>query len=200
MAWDRAYANLSFADAFGTSNISEEDEIGTASRTDLDLTFGYRFNGNWTGFLGYRDGRTEIDFQVRDTDIFQEEYYREDGFYIGASYAITFQQAGTLSFNAALIDFDSDLRFTAGVEDDEEEDDEEEDIEAVEFDDLEGRFSGSSSGFSVGVSWVMPIANQFAFRALYKLNDYDLEVASDDGLFEPDQQLRYLEVGLLYAF
>jgi hypothetical protein len=191
------FATLSWSDSISSQNISEEDELGEASRSDLDLTLGYRFNEHWSAFIGYKDGSTDIDFLVRDTDIVQQEYYREQGFYAGGSYSWRFQRAGTLSFTAAYIRFDSDLRFTEGFEEEEEE---EEEDELPEFDDLEGTFSGDADGYSVGVTWVMPIGDRLAFRALYKINHYELEVEDDGLLFKPEQELRYLQLGLLYAF
>jgi hypothetical protein len=191
-----AYVSLAFADSLNEQNISEEDEIGEASRTDLDLNLGYRLTDAWTLFLGYKDGETDIDFRVRDSDIVQDEYYREEGFYGGATYSWRLGEAGTVSFTLAYIAFDSDLRFTEGFEDDEEE----EDGEPVEFDDLEGTFAGDAEGFSAGVSWVIPLGERLAFRTQYRINQYDLEVDTDAGRFEPDQRLGYFDVGLLYAF
>ena len=196
MSAGKAYAAVSYFDSIGSENISEEDELGDANRSDLDLTVGYRFTDSWTGFIGYKDGETDIEFRVRDSDIVQNEYYREDGFYAGASYSLRFKNAGALNFTAAYIRFDSDLRFTEGVEGDDDEGEE----EAPEFDDLEGTFSGDADGFSLGVSWVMPLTQHVAFRTLYKINDYQLEVDAEGMRFEPDQRLSYFEIGLLYAF
>lgn len=192
------FATVTWSDSVGSENISEEDELGDANRTDLDITLGYRFNDNWAVFAGYKDGETDIRFRVRDTDIVQDEFYREDGFYLGGSYSWRFQRAGTLSFSAAYIRFDSDLRFTEGFEEEGEEEEEEE--EALEFDDLEGTFSGDADGYSVGVTWVMPLSERLAFRTLFKINSYELEVESEGLRFQPDQEFRYFQIGLLYAF
>lgn len=193
-----AFATVTWSDSVGSENISEEDELGDANRSDLDLTLGYRLNENWAVFAGYKDGETDIRFRVRDTDIVQDEFYREDGFYLGGSYSWRFQRAGTLSFSAAYIRFDSDLRFTEGFEEEGEE--EEEEDEALEFDDLEGTFSGDADGYSVGVTWVMPLSEKLAFRTLFKINSYELEVESEGLRFQPDQEFRYFQIGLLYAF
>ncbi len=196
IGYDKAYATLNYADTLSDENVSEEDEIGEASRKDIDLTFGYRLTDHWTVFAGYKDGETELDLRVRDTDIVQNEYYREDGWYAGVSRAFRLGRAGTINLSAAYIKFDSDLRFTEGVEDDEEE----EEDEPTEFDDLEGKYSGDSDGYSVGVSWVIPVGQKAAVRAQYKINDYDLEVRADGQKFTPDQRLSYFDLTLLYAF
>ena len=195
-----AFATVTWSDSVGGENISEEDELGDANRSDLDVTLGYRLNENWAVFAGYKDGETDIRFRVRDTDIVQDEFYREDGFYLGGSYSWRFQRAGTLSFSAAYIRFDSDLRFTEGFEEEEEQEEEEEENEPLEFDDLEGTFSGDADGYSVGVTWVMPLSERLAFRTLFKINSYELEVESDGLRFQPDQEFRYFQIGLLYAF
>lgn len=192
---NNAFATITWSDSVGSENISEEDELGDANRRDLDVTLGYRFNQSWAAFVGYKDGKTDIEFRVRDTDIVQNEFYREEGFYAGGNYSWRFDRAGTLSLSAAYIRFDSDLRFTEGFE--EEGDDEEEELE---FDDLEGSFSGDADGYSVGITWVMPLTEHFAFRTLFRINRYDLEVDSEGFLFNPEQELRYFQIGALYAF
>jgi hypothetical protein len=192
------YASVSYADTISDENVSEEDETGDVSRKDFDLTLGYRISDSWTGFVGYKDGETSLDLRVRDTDVSQDEYYREDGFFAGLTYSHPIRNAGTLNFTAAYILFDSDLKFTEGFEDDEEEEDEED--EELEFDDLEGKYSGDATGYSIGVSWVIPVGTNFAFRAQYKLNQYDLEVKAEGKRFEPEQRLVYFDVGLVYLF
>lgn len=198
-ALGKFYATLLYGDSIESENVSEEDELGEASRTDLDLTIGYRIGRGWTLFGGYKRGETAIDFRVRDTDIEQRERYREDGFYVGASYAWRFERAGSLSLTLAYIAFETDLRFTAGFDEEDEEDGEDEE-EALEFDDLEGTFSGDSDGYSAGIGWVMPLGSRLAFRTQLKVNAFDLEVVHEGRTFRPDQRLTYFDVGLLYAF
>lgn len=198
----KAYASVSYADSLNRENVSEENEIGEATRSDLDLTVGYRLTDAWTFFLGYKDGETDLDLEVRDSTVVQNEYYREDGVYGGATYTRGLGRAGSLNFTLAYVAFDSDLLFAADIEedDDEEEDEEDGQDEPPEFDDLEGRFSSDSNGFSAGVSWVIPVGRNLAFRSQYKIIQYDLEVTGDGMKFEPDQRLSYFDVGLLYAF
>ncbi len=196
----KLYSSLALSSSIFTENISEEDEIGSAKRTDIDLNFGYRANANWAIFAGYRAGSTDIDFTIRDTDIRQEEYYREDGFFTGVSYSLAMGRPGTLSFTLAYTRYNTDLKFTAGFEDNEDEEDAEEAEEETEFDDLEGTYSGNSDGYSAGVSWVVPLGKSLAMRAQYKVNYYDLDVNVDGVRFQPAQRLVYFNLGLLYAF
>ncbi|MEM7257796.1 MAG: hypothetical protein AAF404_10445, partial [Pseudomonadota bacterium] len=182
------YSSLAVSSALATENISEEDEIGTAARWDIDLNFGYRANSKWSVFGGYRAGSSDIDFTVRDTDIRQSEFYREHGLFAGASYTHSFGRSGRLSMTAAISRYNTDLKFTAGQDEDNEDQGEEgeaEEDEAEEFDDLEGRNQGDGNGLSLGVSWVIPLEKSLALNAQYKINLYDLEVAVEDQVFKP---------------
>jgi len=196
LGFNKAYASLSFADSIDSKNVSEEDELGQASRRDTDFTLGYRLTGSWTVFAGYKQGETDIDFQIRDTDLNQSEYYREEGIFVGASYTYRFKRAGNLSATLAYIQYDTDMRFTEGADDDDEE--EAEADEPLEFDDLEGEFSGDSTGYSAGISWLMPLSKSLAFRTQLKVNAFDLEVNFEGQRFEPRQRLSFFDVGLLY--
>lgn len=81
-------------------------------RKDLDLTLGYRLSDSWTGFVGYKDGETSLDLRVRDTDVSQDEYYREDGFFAGLTYSYPIRNAGTLGFTAAYLSLSQRLQST----------------------------------------------------------------------------------------
>ncbi len=190
------YSSVAVSGSMSTENISEEDEIGSARRTDVDLNFGYRADANWAFFAGYRAGSTDIDFTIRDTETQQKEHYREDGLFAGVSYTIPLGRPGNLSFTLAYTRYNTDLKFTAGFEEDDDEDDE----EPTEFDDLEGEYSGESDGYSIGINWVVPLGKALAMRAQYKVNVYDLDLSVDGARYQPAQRLVYFNLGLLYAF
>jgi hypothetical protein len=48
------------------ADVSEEEDIGEASRQDIDLTLGYQINSNWSAFVGYKSGETEIEYISRE--------------------------------------------------------------------------------------------------------------------------------------
>ena len=193
----RFNAALTYADTLSRETISEEDEIGKAERRDVDLTVAWELTDAWTVFVGYKDGETAIDFQVRDEDIRQREHYREDGLYAGIGFRHSFGQAGALSVSLAYVDLDTDLRFSAGFEGDEED---EEADEPPEFDDLEGDYSGDATGYSAAIGWTLPVGPRTAARLQYKINQYDLEVEAEGERFKPDQRLNFLELTLVHAF
>ncbi len=189
-----AYLSLSYGNSFSDEQLSEEEDTGDASRTDTDLTLGYRFNDEWTFFVGYKDGETDIDFVSRDDDepMVRDEYYRQDGFYVGTTYQLPLGQAGSLNFTLGYSDLDSDNRFVSDADEDED------DVE--EFDDLSGRQSGSVTGLSYGISWQMPVAERLAVNVSLKVNDYEEEIKFDGKTYKADQKFTFFNVGLLYAF
>ncbi len=194
-SWDKFYASLSFADSLGDESISEEEDVGDASRTDLDLTVGYRLTDRWSVYLGYKDSETDIDFRLRDDDLRRDEVYRKDGYFFGTTYTLPLNNAGNLSFNLGYVDLDTDNTFLADVEDDDEEDN-----EPLEFDDLSGDQKGDADGLSYGISWTIPVNDQLLFNTTFKVNNYDEEIRFNGQTFDADQTLRFFNVGVLYLF
>ncbi|MDX1556294.1 MAG: hypothetical protein R3212_09730, partial [Xanthomonadales bacterium] len=70
------------------ADVSEEEDVGKASREDIDLTLGYQFSSNWSAFVGYKFGETDIEYQSRedlDEGIVSplKERYKQEGPYVG---------------------------------------------------------------------------------------------------------------------
>ena len=121
----------------GDATISEEEEIGSASRYDVDLTLGYKISREWIVFTGYKNGGTKLNFVPRDAEEMEEleesrGEYKQKGVYFGGSYSINFEKAGRLSLSIAYANFDGINQFQANVDEMEEEEEE------IEFDDLTG--------------------------------------------------------------
>jgi long-subunit fatty acid transport protein len=202
-------ASTSLADA----DIAEEEDLGQASRKDLDLTLGYRLNKNWSLFGGYKYGKTSMTFIPRDfgeeedeevqeesppqnaTGITDESYLQK-GPFIGASYSWQFEKAGSLSLSIAYAYLDATNNFAANT--DEEEEDEE---ELAEFDDLTGRVKGDTQGFSYALSWTMPLSSNLLFQTRFKINDYQQDIVVDEQRFKDiDETFSTLQIGLAYVF
>lgn len=49
---------LNASSSLENAEIAEEEDIGEASRNDLDLTLGFRLTKNWSLFTGYKYGKT----------------------------------------------------------------------------------------------------------------------------------------------
>lgn len=196
----RFSTGLTYGDALTRETISEEDELGEGERRDIDLTAGWDLNDAWTLFIGYKDGKTDLDLQVRDTDITLRESYQEEGLYAGVAYRHTLGRAGTLSLSLAYIDLDTDLRFSSDSASDDEDEEDDDEGESLEFDDLEGRVSGDATGYSAALGWILPVGDRTAVRVQYKINQYDLEVRAEGRRFKPEQRLNFFDLTLIHVF
>ena len=197
---DAVYVSYRYVDSINEARLSEEEDIGRASRRDNDITVGYRINESFSLFVGYKDSETAIDFELRDSAISREETYAQEGFFAGLGYGHTFQGGSRLNLSLAYVDLNSRNRFFADVEsDDDDQDDEEERAEDIEFDDLEGDLNGSAKGYSVNLSWIMPLSETLAFSASYKINDYRENVILEGESYKADSTITFLTIGLLKA-
>jgi hypothetical protein len=199
--------SLNASSTLEDADIAEEEDIGKASRKDLDLTLGYRVTKSWSLFAGYKYGKTEMTFIPRDfgeeDDESEEqdnseptsESYQQKGPFIGASYSWQFEKAGSLSLSLAYASLDATNNFSANTDEEEEED------ELTEFDDLTGQVKGDTKGFSYGLSWTMPLSSNLLFQTRFKINDYQQSVVVDGERFENiDETFTTLHVGLAYIF
>jgi len=194
------------------ADIAEEEDVGKASRKDLDLTLGYRVTKNWSLFAGFKYGKTEMAFTPRDFDEevdeeeedeseapdtveLTDESYLQKGPFIGASYSWKFEKAGSLSVSVAYASLDATNNFSANTDEEEEEE------ELTEFDDLTGKVKGDTKGFSYGLSWTMPLSSNLLFQTRFKINDYQQDIVVDGERFEDiDETFTTLHVGLAYVF
>lgn len=193
--------SANFQTTLQDADISEEEDLGSASRDDLDFTLGYQLSRNWTLFAGYKYGKTEMQFTPRDSDEEDDEpevlneSYRQQGPFVGFNYSWRFEKAGSLSLSLAYAKLNATNIFAANT--DEEEDEEEQ----IEFDDITGRVTGNTEGFSYGINWTMPISSNLLFQTRFKINDYQQDITLDDQKFRDiDVDFTSLHVGVAYVF
>lgn len=186
------------------ATISEEEDIGTASRSDLDVTFAYQATSQWAFFTGYKSGETKMRFSARDTEdegevVYINESYSQKGPFIGGSYSLQFEKAGRLSISLAYAFLDATNNFSANTDDNQEDEDEEQ--EELEFDDLTGTVEGDITGLSYGVTWTMPLSSNLLFQTRLKVNDYQQDIKFEQTHFKDiDENFTTLHVGLAYVF
>lgn len=191
---ERWQLSLNWMTSLSNATVSEEEDIGIATRNDLDLTLGYQVNKNWSVFAGYKDGETEINFTSREDDIASRDIYAQRGPYIGSGYSWKFERAGSLNLSLAYAYLDATNNFRANTDDDDEE-------EALEFDDLTGTVTGISSGLSYAAAWTMPLSSNLLFQSKLKINDYQQDITHDNIEYEDiNETFTRLSVGLAYVF
>ena len=179
--------------------MSEEEERGKASRSDIDITIGRQVVDNWSLFAGYKRGDTDITFINREAEDDGgiesiEENYEFSGPYVGLSHSWRFEKAGSLSLTVAYAFLSADNVFAANVDELDEGDE-------LEFDDISGSNEGDLEGLSYALSWTMPLSGQLLFQTKFKINDYKMDITFDDQQFEGvDQKFSSLQVGLAYVF
>ncbi|GAA0857592.1 hypothetical protein [Aliiglaciecola litoralis] len=192
-------ASINLQTSLSDADISEEEDVGQASRKDADFTLGYRVDDNWSVFAGYKYGKTNMQFTPRDDEeesaVTTQESYAQKGPFVGVSYAWKFEKAGSLALSVAYADLRAINNFVANTDDDDEE------IEELEFDDLSGRVTGDTHGFSYAISWTMPLSSQLLFQTRFKINDYQQDIEFNGTAFKDiDETFTSLQVGLAYVF
>ena len=199
--WRRWNLSLNAAFDVDEADISEEEDVGSAGREDIDLTLGYQLHRNWSLFAGYKRGETTMDFVSREPDeddgefLRTSESYEQEGPFIGAGFSWQFERAGRLSISAAYADLRATNRFAANT------DEEEGDDEPPEFDDLTGTVKGDTTGFSYTLAWTMPLSSRLLFQTRFKVNDYQQDIRFEGETFDNiDETLSSLHVGLAYVF
>lgn len=182
------------------ADVSEEEDIGKASRKDFDFTLGYSLTSNWAVFGGYKSGKTKMEFTSRESldegaPITQGESYSQEGPYAGIGYSFHFEKAGSLNISIAYAQLNAINNFKANTDEEEEEEEE------IEFDDLTGQIRGKLKGFGYGLTWTMPLSSQLLFQTKFKVNEYKQDIDFDGMQFKNiNESFTSLNVGLAYVF
>lgn len=200
IAYKKLYAVVNLADSLADADVSEEEDIGTASRYDRDISLGYQLTPSWGIFAGYKTGKTTIDYRSRkDVDgggtvPVREESYQHEGPFVGLSFARKFERAGRLTLSLAYADLDATNKFVRDADDDNE-------AENPEFDDLTGTVKGDSTGLSFGIRWSIPVSGNLLYYVSYRVNDYTQDLTIDGNRYDNiDETITYLTTGLFVVF
>lgn len=197
LAYERFNVAVNVSGSMSDADVSEEDFTGDASRRDYDFTAGYQLHDNISVFAGYKSGKTDLDVVGRDEDepFSGSEYYEQSGPFVGVNFGWRPTDTGKLDISLAYADLDTENRFFAdndGLDDDEEE---------FEFDDINGRNSGSSDGYSFSVSWTMPLTGNLLFRSKFRYNSYEQDIRVAGQTFSGiEEESSMLLVGVLGVF
>jgi len=171
LAYQRYSIVINLSGSLSDAAVSEEEMSGTGRRQDNDLTIAYQLNKVASIFLGYKQGETNLLLINRDPAVVGggQEAYKQNGAFIGANLNWSIEGAGKLGVTAAYAALQSDNLFIAdgdGVAAG----------ETLEIDDIGGEISGNSSGYSVALSWSMPMKGHFIFRTRLRVNQYQQDI------------------------
>jgi hypothetical protein len=195
LAYQRYSAVLNVSGSMTNASVSEEDVFGDASRQDIDLTFGYQVHKNVSVFLGYKNGQTDFSTVNRESDIAGgNEYYKQNGPYVGVNLNWLLRDAGRIAFSIAYADLNASNKFISdgdGADEGEEK----------EFDDISGKSSGSSQGYSYNLSWTMTMRGNLLFRTRLRVNRYEQDIRFEGQTFSGvEENSSMLLVGITRIF
>jgi len=200
VAYKKFYVVVNLADSLSDADVSEEEDVGDATRYDRDISLGYQVTANWGVFAGYKTGKTTIDYFTReDLDnggaaSAREESYKQEGPFVGVSYAKKFDRAGKFSLSLAFADLDATNKFTQDIETDDNDDE-------LEFDDLTGTVKGKSKGLSYGIRWSIPVSGNLLYYASYKVNDYEQDLTVEGKKYNNiDETISYFTTGIVFVY
>jgi len=202
VAYKKFYVVINLADSLSDADVSEEEDVGDASRYDRDISLGYQLTPSWGVFAGYKSGKTTIDYYSREaldeggSVAAREESYKQEGPFVGVSYTKKFDRAGKLSLSLAYADLDATNKFVQDVEGDDDDD-----TGKPEFDDLTGTVKGKSEGLSYGIRWSIPVSGNLLYYASYKVNDYQQDLTVDGNKYDNiDETISYLTTGIVFVY
>ena len=193
--YKNVYVAINLSDTLSGNTETDQDNFAVsgysdASRYDRDIVIGFypefgSFKGqNWSFFLGYKTGRTDIDnVDISFSNLSDSTFYEHRGMFIGAHYSFQFETAGRIALGLAY----ADLEFENTINNN---------VDRLRFSD------GSSTGFSYSVSWKIPISGKLSFNSSIKVNDYELSPnssgnATNDGILNTlDHSDRYTILSL----
>ena len=163
------------------------------TRKDYALTLGYNLPQGWSVFGGYKYGKTTVDLtsyeSVTTTGVTLATFdVKEEGLYLGASYAFQVSPGNSLSLSAAYAVMQGEL---------------------VNHRDPAGgggtgpaNADGDVTGYSLSAKWIHEISPQTTLNIALKLNSYNNEMKqpSDGARVEFDSDYTYATIGLSHVF
>lgn len=185
----------------GPASSSEVD------REDMALTIGYSVMNNLNVFGGYMEGKTTITPDVTLSYDFNqgipipnlawsmdsdglgsyEQKYSEDGFFVGASYAVPVKDAGTLAFSFAYAQLDGEYQdnytYLSG---------------GIPQSDLDFEVDGDATGVSLAASWTASLTDRISYYFDVRQQQYKMDGEDANGNF-PGLEIETTETIISFA-
>ena len=170
---------LNVSGSLANADVSEEEQEGSASRKDYDFTFGYQINKSISVFTGYKQGETSVNLINRDPLMLTgggRENYKQTGPYIGVNINKAIKDAGKFSVTVSYAALYSENLFIA-------DGDGPDTGEPPEFDDVNDKTTGTTSGYSYSLNWTMPMKGNLIFRTRLRVNEYKQDIPYYDDIY-----------------
>ena len=174
--YDRYYIALrredSVDDALTNTTVPLTGGKSSIQREDTSLALGITMVDGLNVYVGYMAGETTIKnitgFRSTQSPRYTQKY-REDGFFVGASYSLPIQNLGTMSLSAG-------YAFMDGAYDDND---------ALKFD-----YDGNADGLSVGATWSAPLTTRIGYYLdlRYQIYEFDGDDANGNAQYRNDDQ------------
>ncbi len=179
-AMDKLYLSLSYGTSIDNASISSGQADLEFSRTDLNITAGYRLNESLSVFGGFLSGETQVEFinvVVIPAVVFLDEELTESGPFIGINYDYP-MRTGNISGSIAFARLDGKDKLTDSL----------------------GSNSdfGSTSGFSFGAKWSADFQKTMSYFVSVKRNQFTFK--SDATNFKSDENFTIFSIGVTKYF
>lgn len=189
---------VSYSASLDSAEVSEEEFVGSADRTDFDIVIVRQFSKTFSVFGGYKRGETTLDSFNREGigsgAAFRTERFEQEGPFLGVSANWLLDGAGRLSFSLAYADLDSTNQFVS-------DGDGADPGELPEFDDITGTTNGKTTGLSYNLSWTLPLKGNWLFRSKLKINRYKQDIEFQGMTFNNiSESSTALMMGVIHVF
>ena len=182
--FDMAYQDSSEEDdSFTGANFSEDFK---GDRRDYSATLGYKlFDNQASVYVGYKNGKTS-----GSGDLGTQLTFREDGLFVGGSYAWLIANKGLLAVNLAYAQLDGHLK----------------EIPGPSYPPGLGMDADSeTTGVSYGISWNGIISKHMGYAISLDANDYTFNNLKDNSTNKPlpdkiEETFHTFKVSLSYRF
>ena len=142
---------------FTAQNIAYSEEY-SGDRKDMALTIGYSITDNFSGYIGYKTGKTSTTGDLNSVSNFDE-----DGYFIGGTYGQPIANKGIISINAAVADLYGKTYFDASAI-----------SPLIHFDTV-----CRAQGLSYGITWRGNITEKMSYSVSADYQSYDFKNTVD---------------------
>lgn len=186
IAKGRFYGDLFYSKFFEQSDDLNFPQFGyreefDGDRNELAFSVGYAITDNLSVYVGYKRGKTVVDGALGSSSRF-----KEDGYFIGASYGWVIAEKGVLALNLAIADLDGDIDYDGGP------------LPIV----LDA--SSQARGLTYGISWRSQISGGLGYVISVDHYDYNFDDLRDKRFGELsgeiEEKMTTFRIGLTYEF